>query len=315
MFNSWAGAEYKYYTRETMYIPTANSYFSSVGGLDLGVQEAGVKILQSLDIDTEACNIMRANTHYFSHSIVNADISKVTVLDQPEADVHLYTYPCTKYSAIADIHGTRTGDELYLHSLRHTALHKPEMYVMENVPGMRKFPIVMEAMTRLPDYYVTVICPVSATNWLPQKRDRLIIFATLKPFTPSHPKRAQRIPRIADIVEENAPVVVTKSMRNRMAGQYRDLPIIVDPNDYNALSPTVVAHYHKDYSTRVLKDNRSDIGVRAFTIREWARLQGFPDDYHFPDKVSSYKHIGNAVPRPMGRWVGEQIIKYFNQVA
>lgn len=296
-----------------MYTPTANSYFSSIGGLDLGVQEAGVKIIQSLDIDTEACNIMSANPQYFRHSVVNADISKVTVLDQPEADVHLYTYPCTKYSNIADIHGTRTGDELYLHSLRHTALRKPEMYVMENVPGMRKFPIVMEAMTRLPDYYVTVICPVSATNWLPQKRDRLIIFATLKPFTPSHPVMNSRRPTIKDIIEPDAPVIVSKSMYSRMSGKYRDMPIIINPEDKNAIAPTAMAHYHKDFSTRVIVDKRSKIGVRAFTIREWARLQGFPDDYKFPEKVSSYKHIGNAVPRPMGRWVGEQIMKYFNQ--
>jgi DNA (cytosine-5)-methyltransferase 1 len=32
------------------------------------------------------------------------------------------------------------------------------------------------------------------------------------------------------------------------------------------------------------------------------RLQGFPDDFHFENKRSSYKLIGNAVPVHMGAW-------------
>lgn len=295
-----------------MYKPTAKSYFSGTGGFDIGMMQAGVSVIQSLDIDTPSTDVMKLNSHYFGHSVLNCDISTIPVSTQEKSDVMLFTYPCTKYSPIADIHGTRTGDELYLHALRHLAIERPEAYVLENVPGMRKFPIVMEAMTRMPDYYVTAICPVSATNWLPQKRDRLIIFGTRKPFTPSHPVKSSRIQTIKDIIEKDAPVRVTEAIINRMSGKYRDLPIIVDPENSNAIAPTCVAHYYKDFSTRVIKDNRSPVGVRAFTIREYARLQGYPDDYQFPDKVESYKQIGNSVPPHMGRWAGEQLMRYFN---
>src|SRR3977135_3271123 len=51
-----------------------------------------------------------------------------------------------------------------------------------NVPGMKKFPVVMEAMTKLPDYYVHVACPVKSSIWLPQKRDRLIIIGSRRNF-------------------------------------------------------------------------------------------------------------------------------------
>ena len=40
---------------------------------------------------------------------------KITVLDQQDADVYVGTFPCTKYSSIADISGTRIGDDLFLH--------------------------------------------------------------------------------------------------------------------------------------------------------------------------------------------------------
>jgi DNA (cytosine-5)-methyltransferase 1 len=64
----------------------------------------------------------------------------------------------------------------------------------------------------------------------------------------------------------------------RINGKYRDLPIIVDPDVSNVLAPTCVAHYSKDLSTRLVKDKNSKYGVRPFSIREYARLQGFPDD-------------------------------------
>jgi len=44
----------------------------------------------------------------------------------------------------------------------------------------------------------------------------------------------------------------------------------------------------------------------------YARLQGFPDDFHFENKRSSYKLIGNAVPVHMGAWIGKEAVRYFN---
>ena len=43
-------------------------------------------------------------------------------------------------------------------------MQRPEVYVVENVPGMKKFPVVMEAMSKLPDYYVSVFCLVQTDD-------------------------------------------------------------------------------------------------------------------------------------------------------
>ena len=159
-----------------MYKPTAKGYFSGCGGMELGIMLAGIELVQSLDLDKEATDCMVMNKHYFNHTILNVNIKDSTVLEQPKTDIIIGTYPCTKYSSIADIHGTRTGDDLFLHFFRHIAIEQPEMYIVENVPGMKKFKVVMEAMTKLPDYYVNVFCPIDAANWLPQRRKRLILF-------------------------------------------------------------------------------------------------------------------------------------------
>lgn len=295
-----------------MYHPTAKGYFSGCGGMEIGLMHAGVKLIQSLDLDTEATECMKANPKYFGHQVLNTDIKDVTVLEQPGSDIIVGTYPCTKYSPIADIHGTRTGDDLFLHFFRHIAIARPEMYIVENVPGMKKFKVVMEAMTKLPDYYVHVFCPVDAAYWLPQRRQRLILVGTRKPFHIHPPKPATRKPRLKDILEKEPIVEIPDYVVKRMKGGYRDLPIVVDPEDHTALAPTCVAHYSKDLSTRLVKDKNYPLGVRPFTIREYARLQGFPDDFHFENKRSSYKLIGNAVPVHMGAWVGSEAMRYFN---
>lgn len=295
-----------------MYKPTAKGYFSGCGGMELGIMQAGVDVIQSLDLDIEATNCLRRNKHYFSHSILTEDIKNKTVLGQYKTDIIIGTYPCTKYSAIADIHGTRTGDDLFLHFFRHIAIEKPEMYIVENVPGMKKFQVVMEAMTKLPDYYVNVFCPVDASNWLPQKRKRLILIGTRKNTFITAPSPIRNRPRLRDILEADPQVEMPEYVVSRIKGKYRDKPIIVDPEQLSAMAPTCVAHYSKDLGTRLVLDKKAKYGMRPFSIREYARLQGFPDDFHFENKRNSYKLIGNAVPVNMGKWIGEVAMKYFN---
>jgi len=222
------------------------------------------------------------------------------------------TYPCTKYSTIADIHGTRTGDELFLHFFRHLAIRRPEVYVVENVPGMRKFPVVMEAMTALPDYFVNVFCPVQSSAWLPQKRDRLIILGSRKPFAWRKPEAGRRV-TLAEILEDDPQVEIPDYVGRRLTGAYRDLPIISDPAKGD-LAPTCVAHYAKDVSTRMVADSRFPHGARPYTVREYARLQGVPDWFRFEGTDrDAYRQIGNGVSVPVGEWVGREIIRYFNR--
>jgi DNA (cytosine-5)-methyltransferase 1 len=289
-------------------VPTVNSYFSGAGLMEVGFEQAGLHMQHSYEIDSASCQVHRAN---FSHEVIECDITDKLVGDD-HADVFAFTYPCTKYSTIADIHGTRTGDELFLHALRHTAIASPEVYVIENVPGMRAFPIVMEAMTQLPDYYIQTFCPVKSETWLPQRRDRLIIFATKSPFTFRPPEHGSPV-RLTDIVEADPVTTWPDAIRTRMTGGYRDKPIISNPQRGD-IAPTCVAHYAKDKSTRLLADRRFPMGVRPYSVREWARLQGLPDSFVFPvSNTEAYKQIGNGVSVPVGKWIGDELQRYFGR--
>lgn len=292
-----------------MYHPTAKSYFSGAGLMDLGLSMAGVDIIQSLEIDQTCVKTLTAN---FGHSVVHTDIKIITVKEQIKSDIVVGTYPCTKYSAIADIHGTRTGDDLYLHFFRHLAIEQPEMYIIENVPGMRKFPVVMEAMTQLPGYYLNVFCPIDALTWLPQKRERLILIGTKKRIVLDHPVNQKRV-TLKDIIESAPHVNVPEYVKKRLAGGYRDLPIICDPDNLNSYAPTCVAHYSKDRGTRLVKDKTHPMGLRPFTTKEYARLQGVPDSFKIEGSESEiYRQVGNGVAVPLAEWIGKQAINYFN---
>lgn len=284
-----------------------NSYFSGAGLLDIGLLQAGLHVSHSFELDASACRVQREN---LGNHVTQCDITGKLVMDENDCDVMAFTYPCTKYSTIGDIHGTRTGDDLYLHALRHIAIKRPEMYLAENVPGMLAFPVVMEAMQKLPDYWIQTFCPIRSSDFLPQRRDRLIILASRKRFNFRPPANTRPV-TLAEILEADPQVTLPSAIKNRMEGKYRDRPIISDPARGD-IAPTCVAHYAKDKSTRLVADKRFPMGVRPYSVREYARLQGVPDWFQFNcSDTDAYRMIGNGVSVPVGNWVGEEIKRYF----
>lgn len=139
-------------------------------------------------------------------------------------------------------------------------------------------------------------------------KKRLILIGSKKPFDSLQYPDALPI-RLKDILEKNPNIDIPNYVYRRLNGVYRDKPIISDP-DRDDFAPTCVAHYSKDVSTRLVKDGNI---IRPYTPREYARLQGFPDNFKFSGNDRAvYKQVGNAVAVPMGKWVGEQILRYFN---
>jgi DNA (cytosine-5)-methyltransferase 1 len=289
-------------------IPAANIYFSGAGLMDIGLEQGGLNIQQSFEIDPVCCRVNRANSR---NQVIEMDMRLKLVADEKPCNVMVATFPCNRYSTIADIHGVRTGDELFLHYFRHIAIKQPEVYMAENVPGMRKFPVVMEALSKLPDYYVTVFCPVNSAIWLPQRRERLFIIGSKRNFAWRAP-RSRKCVTLSQILEKNPRVTLPGSIYKRLRGKYRDLPIICDPKRGD-IAPTCIAHYAKDLSTRLVVDKKFPKGVRPFSVREYARLQGVPDSFIWDcSDTQAYRMIGNGVSCDAARWLGKEITRYFN---
>lgn len=79
---------------------------------------------------------------------------------------------------------------------------------------------------------------------------------------------------------------------------------------WNEPAPTVLTNFHNPrYFLHPLRD-------RPFSLRECARLQGFPDDFVFTegisevDLISGYRLVGNAVPPPLSKLFANATLDY-----
>lgn len=285
---------------------TVKSLFSGAGGLDWGLSQAGLDVVESYEFEKHPCDTLAG---LGESDVYKCDISRLLLEGQVCTNLIAATFPCKYYSRAGLSDGS---DPLYTEAFRIIVCLSPEAFVIENVPGMRHFDVVMEAFMKMPGYHVKDFVLNASDLGAPQDRKRLIIIGTKKPFDWDFSPVEDR-KYLKDILEEGVDMPLSVGARNRLAGKNPgQWPARIYDPEKDLYGPTCVAHYAKDQGSRLVLDP-STKKVRSFTVREYARLQGFPDDYPFAGgKAATLRQIGNAVSPCMAKAIGRELVRYFN---
>jgi DNA (cytosine-5)-methyltransferase 1 len=182
----------------------AISLFSGAGGLDLGVERAGYRVLAALEYDADAAATLRANL--INTEVLERDIRTVTTkqllkaagLRSGEADLLIGGPPCTPFSKSGNwLEYKRTGQDvnadLLDHYLRILSEAKPRAFLLENVFGLAYKNHNAFWLRRLLStfrelgYHVDHKVLLAADYGVPQRRQRLFILGS-KDATPAFPR-------------------------------------------------------------------------------------------------------------------------------
>ena len=315
--------------------------FAGIGGIRLGFDQAfgnDIKTVFVSEWDKKAVETYKAN---FDDKIdIAGDITEVNENDIPEHDILLAGFPCQAFS----LAGHKKGFEdargtLFFDVARIIKRHNPKVVFCENVKNLvnhdrgRTFKVIKEILEELG--YVVFYKVLNSKNFgVPQNRERIYIVAFRKDIAPKtfeFPEKTDDTKVIKDIVEEHevspkyylstAYLESLKKHKERHAskgngfgyeirstdsvagaivcgGMGRERNLIIDNRLTNF---TPVTHIKGEINREF---------VRKMTPREWARLQGFPNDFKFVvADTHLYKQFGNSVTVPVIRAIAEKIKK------
>ena len=314
--------------------------FAGIGGFRLALQNLGGKCVFTSEWDKNAKRTYHANFGEVPFGDITKEGTKVYIPDG--FDILCAGFPCQAFS----IAGKRGGFEdtrgtLFFDVAEIIKRKKPKAIFLENVKGLRNhnggktLKTILNVLRNDLDYFVPEPEIINAKNFgVPQNRERIYIVGFRKDLNISnfeYPKPINKNVKFADIKEEQTvatkyylstqyvQTLINHKERHESKGNGFGYEIIPDDGISNAIvvggmgreRNLVLDHRITDYTpTTHIKGTVNREGIRKMTPREWARLQGFPDNFIIPvADASAYKQFGNSVAVPAIQATAKKIIE------
>lgn len=318
--------------------PWALDLFSGMGGLTLGLKQAGFSVLYAVDRSCLAVETYRVN-----HPEVVAEWSEIQEVDADELrrrlglragqlDLVAGCPPCQGFSRMRTLNGSRTVEDsrnaLIEDFQRFVEVFQPKVVMMENVPGLAgdsRFECFRSALDAL-GYRSSFQIMNAADFGVPQRRRRLILLAGKRRVVPFG-SQSDRPPTVRDAIGSLPPPGqsgdpshdLSERRSDRIVELIRSIP--KDGGSRHQAPESFKLACHKDfdgfndvYGRMAWEDQSPTITSgcvnpskgrflhpeqdRCITPREAALLQGFPEDYFISMRRGKY---------PAARLVGDAL--------
>ncbi|MFP5041641.1 DNA cytosine methyltransferase [Parasediminibacterium sp. JCM 36343] len=313
---------------------------------------AGLKCSALSEMDKWACRTLRKNRPHWD--VLEGDIRDIDFKQyRNKIDVVTGGFPCQSFSkagkrlGLADPRGM-----LFYEFARAVDEVQPIIFVGENVRGLashdegktlRHMLSVLEGI----GYEVSVQLLNSLDYNVPQKRERLIIVGTRKDaaLKYEYPKPCGQAYclndalRKGELFDADVPISTGTNYSQRKKeildfmppkGRWKDLPLHAQKSlmgkdlyigggktgmarriGWDEPCPTLLCSPIQNRMERCHPDE-----TRPFTVREYARIQTFPDAWEFEGgMVQQYKQIGNAVPVNFAKEIGYSLVRLLKGIS
>jgi len=328
--------------------------FAGIGGIRKGFDNAFGNQIETVFVsewDEFAQKTYKAN--YDDSFEIAGDITQIDEKDIPPFDICLAGFPCQAFSmagkhmGFEDDYKGKCRGTLFQDVVRICEYHKPKIIFCENVKGLtihdrgRTFKVIKGAFEQI-GYTVYDKILNSKDFGVPQNRERIYLVCVrndlLKANTPDgfvFPVGEQREVCIRDILD-SAPVpskyylsdtymqtLINHRARHEAKGHGFGYVI----RDLDGISGTIVCggmgregnlikdeREHSLVPTTHIKGEINKDSIRKMTPREWARLQGFPDDFKLElADTHLYKQFGNSVTVNVIEAIAKEVKKLLDE--
>jgi DNA (cytosine-5)-methyltransferase 1 len=317
---------------------TCIDLFAGAGGTALGLENAGLRHQLLVELDQNACQTLRTNRPKWR--VAETDIAKVDFREyRNKVEVVEGGFPCQSFSYAGKKLGFEdTRGTLFYEFARCVKEVRPKIAIGENVRGLirhddgKTLETMLETLREL-GYRVAWKLLRAQYLDVPQKRERVVIMAVrgdldVPIFFPqernytitirdafkgcpssvgqNYPKRKREI--LAMVPPggywRNLPVGIQREFMGRSFYQGGGKTGMARRLSWDEPSLTLTCSPAQKQTERCHPEED-----RPLTVREYARIQTFPDEWSFVGSTAAtYKQIGNAVPPNLGFHIGKCVI-------
>ena len=333
---------------------TSIELFAGGGGLALGMEQAGFHHVMLNEFNHWACETLRINRpewNIVEEDLHNVSFKEY----EGKVDFLSGGFPCQAFSyagkqgGFEDARGT-----LFFEMARAIKECKPKVFMGENVKGLtshdngRTIEVIKNIIAELGYTLVEPKVLKAIMYKVPQKRERLILIAIRNDIADKvkfkYPDPYKRVVTLrdtfftGDLYDSDVPESEGQTYPKR---KFEIMSMVPEGGDWRNLPENIQREYLKGsfhlgggktgMARRLALDEPSltltcapamkqterchPTETRPLTVREYARIQTFPDDWLFAGKRDEqYKQIGNAVPVNLAAAVGRSLIRLFNDI-